>query len=114
MENLPSNKNKSEIVLRVAPETQESFTLVLPIVGLSGLRVSTWLRIVAFNEPVVPSPVLFLWVLVTFMRSRGPDRKTFHFHTNRAGERMERVGGIPCLGSDGAIAWLRAQLERST
>lgn len=41
MENLPSNKNKSEIVLRVAPETQESFTLVLPIVGLSGLRVST-------------------------------------------------------------------------
>lgn len=41
MENLPSTKSKSEIVLRVGPETEESFTLVLPIVGLSGLRVSS-------------------------------------------------------------------------
>jgi len=56
MENLPSNK-KSEIVLRASPLTQETFTLVLPIVGLSGLMGGSWLRTVVFNKPVVPLQV---------------------------------------------------------
>lgn len=56
MENSPSNKSTSEIKLKVAPGTQETFTLFLPIVCLSGLMVGSWLRTVAFNKLLSYSP----------------------------------------------------------